>query len=105
MEFISLSELCKRVEKETKELKTLIKRGEKTWGRWVYHADGPYLELNNCYSIALDRITDLAAVGEWLLHLSNKTWVTNQDLGDLLYALKDLARVGRHSISYKGAGV
>jgi hypothetical protein len=67
----------------------------KTWGRWtINHGNPPRLTLAGQYAIGLDDIHGLASFGEWLIHLSEKTWVTATDLGNFVLAIGDLIRIG-----------
>ena len=61
------------------------------WGRWVL--DGKHLTLTEDsfpYGVPIDDCWELDGEARWLRHLSNKTWITAEDLGNLVLALNDL---------------
>lgn len=57
------------------------------WGRW--RLDGGCLvpEQAPDYYVDLRRITDSAKALDWIVQLSKKSWVTEEDLGFLVKAL------------------
>ena len=75
----------------------------KTWGKWTF--DWKHLTLdfdtnwlpspNNepRYWIPLDRATTSAQILDWLCQLRTKSFITNQDIGDLLTAFDSLANL------------
>jgi hypothetical protein len=82
-------------EQETAALTRAIRRRGKRWGRWTFiEGDRPFLMLAGRYTIDLNDIHGLADFGDWLIHLSEKRWVTADDLGNLVLAIGDLVRVG-----------
>ena len=97
---LNMSELGEKVELETATLKAEIDGG-RTWGNWKYEADAPPCVSHRVerYEITLDRIDTDAKLGDWLLHLVEKGWVTAADLGNLVVAVTDLQSVGYHSIN------
>ena len=62
-----------------------------TWGIWEYLKN----ETLTCskYEVDLDRMKTSAAVLDWIIQLSHKSWVTKKDLADLVYAIDDILRL------------
>ncbi len=97
---MTMAELFASVEKETFELKTALDAGQKRWGRWRFVPDGvPCLIIEPIpgheYDVAVDDLRGPVRLIDWILHLREKTWIQPADLGNLVYAVLDLARVGR----------
>jgi hypothetical protein len=70
-----------------------------TWGIWEYKQN----ETLTCYNyeVDLDRMQSSAAVLDWIIQVSYKSWVTENDLADLVYALDDILRL---QANYCGCG-
>ncbi len=66
-----------------------------TWGKWkltlstceLKYVVGPGQSL---YNIDLETITSSSQMLDWIFQLRGKTYITSQDLADLLHAFKDL---------------
>jgi hypothetical protein len=60
------------------------------WGVWVYDAAQQLLRYDQedtfPYEIDLDRSRTGAACAGWLMHMSQKRWITTEDLGNLVRA-------------------
>jgi len=63
------------------------------WGRWRLRRRPLVLEHDRGYQIPLERCGNPIAVLDWLVHLSQKTWCTTEDLGDLVLALNTLLQL------------
>jgi hypothetical protein len=62
-----------------------------TWGNWRYNAK--LLTLTHVaehYEIRLDECSTSAQMLDWIFQLATKTWMTSEDIGDLIHALKDI---------------
>jgi|SRR5712691_4670156 len=69
-----------------------IKDGTK-WGNWHLEASNLTLALQtaeNKYKIDLESVTDSAEMLDWIFQLRMKVWVTNDIIGDLASAFRDL---------------
>jgi hypothetical protein len=64
----------------------------KRWGRWVYDRRNQVLEHdpNRWYWIPVQDGKTPELIGRCMLHLSNKRWITSDDLGCLVRAFRDL---------------
>ncbi len=62
-----------------------------TWGNWRYKAK--LLTLTHVpedYEIRLDECSTSAETLDWIFQVASKTWVTPEDLGNLILALDDI---------------
>jgi hypothetical protein len=61
------------------------------WGIWEYKQN----ETLTCYNyeVDLDRMKSSAAVLDWIIQVSHKSWVTENDLADLVYAIDDILKL------------
>lgn len=90
LKFYTLEELNEICEREYAELQRKCDDGTATWGRWTYNpTDPPSIDIGS-YEIVLERIDTVAKLGDWLMHMANKNWVTPDDLGQLVFAMRDL---------------
>jgi hypothetical protein len=91
----------------------ILRQDRDTWGRWKYDADTLTLQfiVDGCwhYEIDLETCTDARSILDCILRVSDKTWTTPEDIGDLVRALEHLANfhlhgliVRRKQIDYKG---
>jgi hypothetical protein len=107
-EMMNWTELCEAADRETAQLKSEIDAGTKKWGNWTYNANKPPSIDHGrglaAYEISLDRIDNDAKLGTWLLHLAEKGWVTADDLGNLVLALRDLEQVEYHRVERLESG-
>jgi hypothetical protein len=66
------------------------------WGKWEFDAESLVLKYResgrNEYEIDLQSMTSSAEMIDWIFQLSMKTWVSRQEIGDLVRALDDLLR-------------
>ena len=78
------------VVKERQEyFKVVLEQG---WGSWKYDPECNALVYQDSdYFIEITRINSCFNLVDWLLHLKEKTWVTNDDLADFLTAVDDLS--------------
>ena len=64
------------------------------WGPWTYYEKRFALVFTDpkayTYAIDLSTCTESSEILDWIIQLSNKTWVSHQDLGYLVQALKEL---------------
>jgi len=61
------------------------------WGRWRFRRRAFVLEhSDHGYQIPLERCGNPVAVLDWLAHMSEKSWCTPEDVGQLLLAFKAL---------------
>lgn len=87
--------------KEILERETPSPEDGDIWGRWVYRKAVrclfiyPYEHVENFYDVDLDTCKTPRAVMDWLLQLSEKTWATADDIGNLLLAIHDIVGVQR----------
>lgn len=87
------------IDQEAAELRASIDAGTYRWGRWRYDTVGtPALCIEAArdyeYDIPAARMTNARDLAGWMLHLREKRWVTANDLGNVVYAVHDLARLG-----------
>src|SRR5689334_18567187 len=62
-----------------------------TWGNWRYHARLFVLtHVPEDYEIRLDECSTSAETLDWIFQVANKTWMTQEDKGNLIDALQDL---------------
>jgi hypothetical protein len=61
------------------------------WGRWKLNGHGDHWSLDlGSYWISLQNITSNAQMNDWIFQLASKTWVTAEDLGNLVLAFEDI---------------
>lgn len=61
------------------------------WGRWTLNGRGTFWSLDiQHYYIDLNGITSNAQMNDWIFQLAGKTWVTPDDLGNLVLAFDDI---------------
>jgi hypothetical protein len=61
------------------------------WGRWKLNGAGDRWSLDiQHYYILLDEIHTNAEMNDWIFQLAGKTWVTAEDLGNLVLAFEDI---------------
>src|SRR5438105_423087 len=61
------------------------------WGRWKLNGHGGHWSLDlEHYYITLNDITTNARMNDWIFQMAGKTWVTPEDLGNLVLALDDI---------------
>ena len=86
------------------------------WGPWQLHTENLTLILGrvnrttasarqgSCsavlYEIDLEKITDSAAMLDWIFQICNKTWATNEIVGCLVAAFGDLFEPQRYLCSF-----
>ncbi len=63
------------------------------WGRWTYHAEAQVLAFVEPwdYEVDLRSARTDAERWDWARHLAGKVWVTDEDLGALVRALRALS--------------
>lgn len=67
-----------------------IKDGNR-WGNWQFDEENLNLVYEpHDYPIDLETCRNSAEVMDWIAQLSEKTWCTNADLGDLVRALDEV---------------
>ncbi len=70
------------------------------WGYWRFDKDGNLLIINkslcpgedskDLYKIDLERLNTSAAILDTIIQMSQKLWITREDVGYLIEALDDL---------------
>jgi hypothetical protein len=62
------------------------------WGRWIFNANNLTLvqSENTWYEIDLETITDSAEMLDWIFQMAQKSWVSTEDLGNLIRGFEDL---------------
>jgi hypothetical protein len=98
-------ELVELFRLEKKRFDEEVGAGSKRWGRWRYSPTDPHsLDLidGGAYEVVLDRLDTVAKLGDWLLHLADKNWVTAEDLGNLVLAVRDLHQFGYCDMQGRG---
>ena len=62
-----------------------------TWGIWEYKQN----ETLTCYNyeVDLERMKNSAAVLDWIIQVSHKSWVKKDDLANLVYAIDDILKL------------
>lgn len=63
------------------------------WGGWVLtdHESGPSLDFpEGTYEVALAECNSSAQILNWIFHLKEKTWATQQVMDDFLTAINDI---------------
>ncbi|MBN9616128.1 MAG: hypothetical protein J0G35_11210 [Acidobacteriales bacterium] len=69
----------------------ISKQQGRTWGDWKLDTESHTLDLymngGILYSVQLTGITDSAQMLDWIIQLREKTWITNDHIGDLVSAL------------------
>jgi hypothetical protein len=98
---VSLRDVAESCRHQDEALRGEIDAGAQVWGNWKYNADHPPSidhQLHR-YEIVLAEIQSTEQLGDWLLQLGGKQWITTEDLGNLVRALQDLEPVGYHHTS------
>ena len=71
----------------------LTPRHGQTWGKWQLDTDLYTLtHSDHDYEIRLDEINTCAQMLDWIFQLRKKTWITNEDMGNLTQAFEDIFR-------------
>jgi len=61
------------------------------WGKWKFDAERLALVFGNGeYEVDLENMNSSAQMLDWIFQISNKSWATRKDVGDLVQALQDL---------------
>lgn len=68
------------------------------WGEWEY-CDDETLVCEH-YEVDLDRMKSSAAVLDWIIQVSHKTWATPRYVSNLVYALDDILRLQENYCSF-----
>jgi hypothetical protein len=91
---IFVHEACAMAIERAAALKRAIDTGAHNWGRWTFvrEGGGQWLVLDGHYDIEITRIGEMG-LAHWLIHLTEKNWVTPDDLGQLVLAVRDLVRI------------
>lgn len=67
------------------------------WGRWTFNAETACLETDVhpglVYQVRVDEMNTSAEILDWLFQLEEKSWVTSENLGDVVRAVADI--IGR----------
>jgi len=75
-----------------------VKSGD-TWGKWTFiesnltlFLEGHKRNPGDWYEVDLEGCITSAAVLDWIMQLTTKTWASNDIIADLIRALKDCLR-------------
>ena len=70
------------------------------WGNWRFDRKENLLIINKCicpgeeekdlYNVPLERCNSSAAILDWIIQISQKLWITREDIGYLVEALDDI---------------
>jgi len=70
------------------------------WGNWRFDREKnsliiskslcPGEEERDLYEVALERCNSSAAILDWIIQISQKLWITREDIGHLVEALDDI---------------
>ena len=61
------------------------------WGKWKLNPNNACLEIDNgAYQVPVDEMTDSASILDWIFQISEKTWATSEDVGNLAKAISDI---------------
>jgi hypothetical protein len=76
--------------------KPKVQNGDR-WGMWEYDEKSQCLFYRDVgeYWIEIDMINTPAKLGRWCLHMQEKSWVTVEDLGNLIRAAADITGMER----------
>jgi hypothetical protein len=96
------AEMMADAERDREAMSRECDAGTKRWGNWRYNPSEPPSLDHGGYQIVLARLDSTAKLGDWLLHLSEKNWVTADDLGQLVKAVGDLNDIGYLAVSGRG---
>ena len=65
-----------------------------TWGRWTFNPSNSCLETHitstALYQVDVEEMTNSASILDWIFQVSEKTWASSQDTGDLVKAIVEL---------------
>ncbi len=99
--FTPMSELMASVDFTRRGLAHEMRRGTAQWGNWRYVPDGDAGRLDYTttdgrliYQIDLATCTAPVRLLEWLIQLEGKTWMTAENLGDLVRGLLTVLPMG-----------
>jgi len=68
-----------------------------SWGRWHLNTDILSLEHSVIdYGVDLRRCNSSAEILDWIIQISQKTWASNADIGNLVRALDDIFDIQGH---------
>ena len=70
------------------------------WGNWRFDKEENLLiirkslcpgeEEKDLYKVALERCNNSAAILDWIVQVSQKLWITREDIGNLVEALDEI---------------
>lgn len=101
----TMREIIETFPAEQKKWAEEIEAG-KMWGNWVASTDVGedgrvhywLTHQGTQYEIHVSEIEDIAELGDWVLHLQEKSWATVEDLGNFVKAIGDFGLAGLHSV-------
>jgi len=88
------------------ELREKIKQNK--WGRWKYNPDNHCLEIvkkhgsMRSYEVDLDRCDTSARLLDWIYQVKHKSWISPDDIADLVYAVDDIFHTVQSLICSQG---
>jgi len=81
--------------KEFMEIKIPEPQDGDTWGNWTFQQNNLTLQYrnseHNTYEIDLEQLDGPLSVIIWQKHLSEKVFITAEDIGNLFFAIQDLS--------------
>jgi len=71
--------------------------GKTTWGQWLLDKETLVLRHKEIlYEIYLDECKSSAQILDWIIQVSQKSWATDDDIGELVRALDDILNIQGH---------
>jgi hypothetical protein len=72
-------------------------QGKTFWGQWLLDKETLVLRHKKIlYEIYLDECKSSAQILDWIIQISQKSWATNDDIGELVRALDDILNIQGH---------
>ena len=71
------------------------------WGHWEYKKNSLTLDFRGSegqYEVDLEQCNTSSGILDWILQISQKQWITLEDIGNLVRALDELAGHGLQAI-------
>ena len=67
---------------------------QNTWGKWTFNEERRVLrhQTRPGYDVYVDRMRNAAATLDWIMQVTGKRWVSREDAGDLIEAIRYLVR-------------
>jgi len=76
---------------------------KQSWGDWVLEKETLVLKHKGTdYEVYLDECNNSAQILDWIIQVSQKSWATNDVIGELVRALDDILNIQGH---FCGSGI